>query len=298
MTGVTVLGSLNVDEIATVTRLPAPGETVLATGLTRRPGGKGANQAVAAARAGARVRMVGATGDDAGDSLLRAALAADGVDSTAVRCLSGVPTGLALVTVQDDGENTITVVTGANRALGAADALDACEGLGDGDALLLQLEVPYAVVAEAARAASVAGARVVLNAAPAAPVDDLLPDVDVLVVNEHECRTLATGRTDPAAAAVSLARAHGLLVVVTLGAGGAAWTAGEEPVTYPAPAVRAVDSTGAGDTFTGFLAAGLASGSTIDHALPIAVAAASIAVTRVGAQEGIPYAADVLRSAG
>ena len=172
MSGVTVLGSLNVDEIATVPRLPAPGETVLATGLMRRPGGKGANQAVAAARAGARVRMVGATGDDAGDALLRTALTADDVDTSALRCVAGEPTGLAVVTVQDDGENTITVVSGANAALRHDDVATACEPLATGDTLLLQLEVPLAVVVEAARLASTAGARVVLNAAPARPVDD------------------------------------------------------------------------------------------------------------------------------
>ena len=298
MTGVTVLGSLNVDEIATVSRLPEPGETVLATGLMRRPGGKGANQAVAAARAGARVRMVGATGDDTGDALLRTALSADDVDTGALRHVADQPTGLAVVTVQDDGENTITVVPGANAALGDDDVAAACERLATGDTLLLQLEVPLPVVAEAARAASAAGARVVLNAAPARPVDDVLADVDVLVVNEHECLVLAGAQADPTAAGATLAQAHGLLVVVTLGAGGAAWTTGAAPVVHPAPQVRAVDTTGAGDTFTGYLVAALDRGLDTDAALRLAVAAASIAVTRPGAQDGIPYAADVLASPG
>ena len=294
---VTVLGSLNVDEVASVPRLPAPGETVLATRLLRVPGGKGANQAVAAARAGARVRMVGATGDDIGDPLLRRALGADGVDGTDVRRLTGTPTGLAMVTVQDDGENTITVVSGANGALGDDDVAAACAWLGPADTLLMQLEVPYPAVAEAARRASAAGARVVLNAAPAGPVDHLLGDIDVLVVNEHECRAVSPDHSEPADAAVALATRHRLLVVVTLGARGAGWTAGQPLVLHPAPDVQAVDTTGAGDTFTGYLAAGLDAGREVDDAVRFAVTAASTAVTRPGAQAGIPYAADLVPAA-
>ncbi len=302
MSTLTVLGSLNVDQIVTVPGLPAAGETVLARDLLRRPGGKGANQAVAAARAGASVRMVGATGDDEGGRLLRAALVDDGIDVDAVRRVPDAPTGLAVVSVQDDGENTITVVSGANGLVGDDDVHAACEGLDPGDTLVLQLEIPLAAVADAARRAAAVGARVLLNAAPAPRPDSgsepvlgsALGPVDVLVVNEHECRVLAGGGDEgPQQAAAALAEAHDALVVVTLGARGAAWTAGGPIATQQAPDVRAVDTTGAGDTFTGYLAAALHDGADPADAVRLAVTAASTAVTRLGAQEGIPRRADL-----
>ena len=289
MSRVTVLGSLNVDQVVSVPALPAPGQTVLATALDRRPGGKGANQAVAAARAGARVRMAAAVGADDGGALLVQALTADGVDTRMVREVTDSPTGLAIVTVQADGENTITVVPGANATVGPADVLAACEDLGEGDTLMMQLEVPFATVVEAARRAGSMGARVVLNAAPPQPADAALDHVDVLVVNEHECLALARSSGSARDAALELATRHHLLVVVTLGAAGAAWTSGGPPAVHAAPAVEAVDTTGAGDTFTGYLTAALHEGADVDDAVRLAVRAASTAVTRRGAQDGIPF---------
>jgi len=286
---VVVLGSLNRDLVTRVERLPGPGETVSAPRLEQGAGGKGANQVVAAARAGARVRMVGAVGDDDAARLVLAPLEEAGVDTAGVRRVEGGTTGTALVCVDEAGENTITVVPGANAHLVDEDVRRACSGLGGGDVLLCQLEVPLAVVAAAAGSASEEGALVVLNAAPADPsVLPVLDDVDVLVVNEHEARLLS-GSDDPVAAAASLADRFDLTCVVTLGAQGArSCRPGEEPFAVAAPAVQAVDSTGAGDSFVGYLVAGLAAGLDVADALPDAVAAGALAVTRPGAMVAVP----------
>jgi ribokinase len=286
---VVVLGSLNRDLVTRVTRLPGAGETVTAPDLQQGAGGKGANQAVAAARAGAGVRMVGAVGDDVAAELVTGPLEAAGVDTDGVRRVTGATTGTALVCVDDHGENTIVVVPGANDVLDADDVDRACAALAAGDVLLCQLEVPLPVVAAAARAARGRGASVVLNAAPAVGrAADLLGDVDVLVVNEHEAVLLAD-RTDPVAAARALADEHGLTCVVTLGSAGAqVCRPGAEPVVVAAPEVDVADTTGAGDAFVGYLAAGLAAGLDVQAALPDAVAAGALAVTRHGAMAAAP----------
>ena len=293
---VVVLGSLNVDLVTRVRRLPRPGETVSGDDLRRHPGGKGANQAVAAARAGARVRMVGACGtDDAGEVVL-AGLVDDGVDVSRVRRLADVPTGTATILVEDGGENVIAIGPGANAHWEDVDVADALRGIAPGDVLLLQLEVPLAVTLAAARTARAAGAVVVLNAAPLeASVPRLLDDVDLLVVNEHEIRAVC-GVADGVSGslAVALASSAGLDVVVTLGADGALLCRpGQPPEQCAAPAVDALDTVGAGDTFAGYLAAGLADGQHHLPAVRRAVTAASVAVTRHGAQTAIPLAADL-----
>ncbi|MGC5615112.1 ribokinase [Georgenia sp. Z1491] len=285
---VVVIGSLNVDEVASVDVLPRPGETVTATGYATHPGGKGANQAVAAARAGAPVRMVGAVGADDAADLLRGSMSSDGIDLD-LRTADG-DTGRALILVQSDGENVITVVPGTNHMLTVEDVTAACANLTADDVVLMQLEIPLELVAHAARLADEAGATVVLNAAPALPSLPL-DGVDVLVVNEHECLRVA-GRAedaDPLTTAGDLAAEHGLTVVVTLGARGAAHTTGGAPVETPSPAVTAVDTTGAGDSFVGYLAAALLEGSSLGEAVTLAVHAGSSAVTRQGAQPAIPY---------
>jgi len=299
---VVVLGSLNLDEVASVAALPVPGETVLARGSSRHAGGKGANQAVAAARAGARVRMVGAVGHDDAGAVLRGALRGSGVDVSGVRSIDGVSTGRALITVQDDGENTITVVPGANAELDASDVAAACDGLGPDDLLLLQLEVPAAVVRQAAAAAHAAGARVVLNAAPAGPVADLTRWLDVLVVNESEARSVlgpAAPAQDGVALAAAVAERHQVLTVVTLGPRGAACAApgGRRPDVQPAPEVEAVDTTGAGDTFTGYLAAALSAGDDLPAAVELGVRAGACAAARAGAQDSIPLRREVAEAA-
>lgn len=285
---VVVVGSLNVDEVAAVVNLPRPGETITASGYEIHPGGKGANQAVAAARAGAAVRMVGAVGEDDAAALLRDSMTVDQIRLDLQT--RGADTGRALILVQADGENVITVIPGANHRLTLDDVTAACSSLTADDVVLMQLEIPLELVTHAARLAQDAGARVVLNAAPAQP-DLPLEHVDLLVVNEHECLVVAGAGddADPLATAATLAKEHGLTTIVTLGARGAAHTSGDVPGVVPAPEVSAVDTTGAGDTFVGYLAAALIEGAPLDDAVQLAVQAGSAAVTRPGAQPSIPY---------
>lgn len=301
---VVVLGSANLDLVYTVERIPHPGETVLAGSQARHPGGKGLNQAVAASRAGARTGFVGALGDDDAAAVLRSAMDDAGVDTSLLRAVAQ-PTGTALITVQADGENTIVVAPGANATV---DRLLPPEvnAITASTVVIAQLEVPVDVVAEGAARARQAGTTVVLNAAPARPLDDeLLRLVDVLVVNEHEASVLAAagpaggapGGTpgDPAIAAATLLDRVGA-VVVTLGAAGAVVLTGTTgPHRLPAPRVSVVDTTGAGDTFTGVLAAGLAAGASLSGAAERAVSAASLSTQTAGAVPSIPTAEQVDR---
>jgi ribokinase len=266
---------VNLDLVAQVHRLPAGGDTITAADYRRVPGGKGANQALAVRRLGAEVALLAAVGDDeaAGEAL--ALLAADDVDLTGVRRVDG-PTGVALITVDDAGENTIVVVPGANARL----AIDPAE-LAGADAVLCQLEVPMDTVAIAA-AATPRGALFCLNAAPAAPVPgDVLDRADLVVANRAEF-----------AAVPGLDRAG--LVAVTAGADGAVLRAGgREVVTAAAPAVTAVDGTGAGDAFTGALVVSLLAGLDRDAALRRACLAGAAAASRSGAQPSLPRPADL-----
>jgi len=286
-----VLGSANIDLVYSVEEVPALGETVLATGQARHPGGKGLNQAVAAARAGARTAFIGAVGDDPGGVELVAVLRDCGIDTTLLRTVEGA-TGTALITVQRDGNNTIVVAAGANGTINEL-TVAAREAVTAASVLVAQLEVPLAVVAQAAEAARSAGTAVVLNAAPAMPLDDaLLTLVDVLVVNENEAMTLASG-DDPIVAAGTLTD-RASTVVVTLGSAGAAvLQRGEQIEELPAIEVQVADTTGAGDTFTGVLAAGLAAGEPVTAAARRAVIAAGISVERHGAVPSIPTRAEI-----
>jgi ribokinase len=272
---VVVVGSVNLDLVARVDRLPAAGDTVTASDYQRVPGGKGANQALAARRLGADVTLLAAVGDDesAGEAL--ALLDADGVDLSGVRRVEG-PTGVALITVDDAGENTIVVVPGANARL----AVDGSELTG-ADAVLCQLEVPMGTV-EAAAAATPAGALFCLNAAPPAPVPAAVLDrADLVVANRTEY-----------AAVDGLDRAR--LVAVTAAADGAALrSGGREVARAAAPAVTAVDGTGAGDAFTGALVVGLLDGLDQDSALRRACLAGAVAASRPGAQPSLPRPADL-----
>ena len=263
-----VLGSLNVDVVVRVPRHPSPGETLIGGDPVMAFGGKGANQAVAAAVAGARVRMIGAVGDDAEGRAYRARLADFGVDVTSVRTVPG-PTGRAFIAVADDGENTIIVSPGANGAVGPED-LAALDGLAAGDLLLLQLEVDLEVVGAAAARGAAAGARVVLNTAPYAAVPaEVLALADPVVANETEADLLARTGASPAE------------LLVTRGAAGASWG----HLTVPADRVEhVVDTTGAGDTFCGALAAALAAGLDREPALRAAAQAAARSVEHEGAQ--------------
>jgi ribokinase len=288
---VLVVGSLNADLVLRVGALPAPGETVLASGRTTGPGGKGGNQAVAAARAGARTAILAAVGDDDAGTELTDGLAAAGVAVGAVRTVR-TPTGLAVVMVDDSGENAIVVAAGANAALIGLSPQDRALISGAG-VLLAQLEIPLATVHAAAAVARAAGTRVVLNAAPARVLpDDLLGMVDLLVVNELEARALAAG--DPAGLLDRVAA-----IVVTRGSRGCRYLARDSaPLDLPAPRVRVVDTTGAGDAFAGQLAAALAEGVPVADALLRAVHAGALCVQRLGAAGAMPSRAEVLAALG
>ena len=284
---VVVVGSANLDLIASLPSIPAPGETVLATGRQSRAGGKGLNQAVAAARAGAHTLLVAAVGDDAAADELLGAAAGAGIDTTLVRRVPG-PSGTAWIMVRPDGENAIVVDSAANATLAALTGPER-RAVEEARVVVGQLETPLAAIAEAAALATEAGTTFVLNAAPARDLPDaVLASVDVLVVNEHEARQLA-GQADPdRAASALLARAGS--VVVTLGAEGAlvADAAGTRRVA--GVRARVVDTTGAGDTFTGVLAATLADGGDLDGAVARAVVAGALAVEAEGAVPSIPTA--------
>ncbi|WNM38888.1 ribokinase [Micromonospora halotolerans] len=301
MSRVVVVGSANLDLGVAVPHLPAPGETVLGDDVAARPGGKGSNQAVAARRLGADTLFFAAVGDDRFGADVRAALTAEGLPPDHLTTVAGVATGVALIVVDTAGENSIVVAPGANARL-TGDALAALPAtLGPDAVLVLQLEIPLATCLAAARHARDAGARVVLNAAP---LPDLVPPtmatllrhVDVLVVNEGEALRLAgVPATDWAALAAGL-RTHGpAACVITLGERGAVHADAAGVTAHPAFPVDAVDTTGAGDSFVGALAASLADGQSLAEAVHRGCAAGALATTRMGAQSALPTRADLDR---
>lgn len=267
---VVVVGSLNVDHVVQVERLARPGETVIASREERLAGGKGANQAVAAVRAGATVTMVGAVGDDDGGRAYRRRLAERGI-RTSLATVVDRPTGHAFISVDAAGENAIVVVPGANGSLGVAD-LGALDDLRPQDVLLVQLEVPLPVVAAAVRRAAGRGARVVLNCAPYAALPaDVVALADPLVCNEHEARLFAQAGVAPAS------------WLVTFGAAGCTWD-GEQFTAPVVPPEDVIDTVGAGDAFCGALAAALAAGAGRAEAVAAAMSAGAAAVCHAGAQ--------------
>jgi ribokinase len=292
---VTVVGSVNEDVLVAVDRLPGRGETVVGTSVTRAPGGKGANQAAAAGLLGPGVHMVGRVGEDAAGDRQLAALAGSRVNVSRVNRTPGLPTGTATIPVEEgSGENLIVVVPGSNGALTPADV--DVEPVHRADVLLLQLEVPMETVLAAATAAR--GTVVLTPAPPHALPDGLLARVDVLVPNEHELVQLAgaaPGERTPAELA-GLARDLGVrAVVVTLGARGALVVPpdGAPALLQPPPPVQPVDTTGAGDCFSGALAQALASGEDLAGAVRYAVAAAALSTTGPGARGALPGDDDV-----
>ncbi|MFF7963952.1 ribokinase [Streptomyces sp. NPDC007903] len=291
MTHIVVLGSTNMDLVTYVARAPQRGETVTGREFRTIPGGKGANQAMAAARAGATVSLIGAVGNDAYGVRLRDNLEHSGVDTDFLRTVEGA-SGTAHIVVDDEGNNAIVVVPGAN---GTVDHLSPGDEalIASADALLLQLEVPLPAVIAGAEAARRHGVRTVLTPSPAQPLpEELLSVTDVLVPNEYEAVTL-TGRTDPLDAAV------GLLdlvpeVVLTLGEAGVLYVSRDtEPLAVPAHQVAAVDSTGAGDTFAGAYAVAVAEEKPLREALSWAAAAAALSVQREGASASMPYRPEI-----
>jgi len=278
---VCVVGSANLDLIALTERLPSPGETVLGHGYLEAPGGKGLNQAIAAARAGAQVVLVVAVGADDAGRALRATAEAEGIDTAFVHNLDGVPTGRALIAVSDDGANAIVVVPGANGRVSAVAVMEAAEAIATCDVLLVQHEVPGEGNYAALRVARANGVTTILNPAPARSVPpDVLALVDILVPNEHEYAVL--GDVPGVATLVVTEGERGARVVDV---------SGERRVNPFA--VTAVDTVAAGDAFCGVLAASLAAGLALDAALVRASAAGALATTVRGAAPSLPTAAQV-----
>ncbi|MGA7205544.1 MAG: ribokinase [Specibacter sp.] len=299
-----VAGSLNADLTIYCERLPAPGETLHGNGFAVNPGGKSANQAVAAGRLGGNVTLIGAVGQDANGDMLVASTAGAGVDVSHVRRVSE-PTGVAVISVEDSGENSIIISSGANGTL-SPEAMDPALFAGAG-VVCLCLEVALETVQAAAQAGHDAGATVLLNLSPYAPVaDELARLTDVLLVNAHEASQFLGGADMPEAdapvgdwlAAVELFAGRGLhRVLVTLGSAGSVVLDSsntEEPVVRIAPTVvKAVDTTGAGDAFTGAVAARLAAGDSLVAAARYASVAAALAATKKGTQTAYPSVAEV-----
>jgi len=295
MSRVHVVGSIIQDIVVEAPRHPRPGETVVGTTLRTHPGGKGANQAVAAARAGAAATLVGCVGDDAAGRDLLAVIQAAGVDCSAVRVISGVPTGTGFITLAA-GENAIVAFLGANAHVGPELAARA-ESL-PGDVCVAQLETPVETTLNAFRRARAVGAAIVFNPAPADDVPDaLLALADILVVNEHEFASIFGVQVESCLPAdgtpVPVTRRFRGSVIATRGADGVLIWNGGSPVLIPGHPVAAVDSTGAGDCFVGYLAAGLAGGLSLERAARRGNRAAAISVTRRGAMSSIPSAAEL-----
>jgi ribokinase len=297
MPHVVVLGSTNVDLTFAVPRLPRPGETVMAQRLVTGFGGKGANQAVMAARLGGRVHMISAVGADDFGARALDSYRANGVDVGGVRRADG-PTGTAAILVDEQARNCIVVVPGANASVSAADAQAARDVLRTADVVLAQLETPAEAAAGAFRVARSAGVRTILNPAPAAPLsDELLRLSSLCVPNETELETLVGSPVwsleEAEAAAEKLRRRGPETVIVTLGPRGVLVVGPQGATHCPAVAVQAVDPTAAGDAFIGSLAVFLAGGAELLHAVRRASAVAALTVTRPGAQDSFPPRAEI-----
>jgi ribokinase len=290
MTGrVIVVGSINIDLVVTGQKLPAPGETVIGGRFAQHHGGKGGNQAVAAARLGAPVAFIGAVGDDDFGRSARDMLAAEGIDVSQIRTLADQATGVALILVDADGENSISVASGANGAVTPEQVAGSIAVLapGPGDVVLVGHEVPTAAVASALRAAGERGATTILNPAPASGLDaETVALAELVTPNEGELTTLHE-------AGVSAER-----IIVSLGSEGAELRTADGTVRIPALPVTAIDSVGAGDTLNGALAASLAAGYPLEEAARRAVAAASLAVTKAGARDGMPTRGELEAAVG
>ena len=295
---ITVVGSLNMDLIARTPRFPQPGETIIGDEFHTAPGGKGANQAVAAARLGARVSMVGRVGRDAFAESLLNNLAAAGADHTFVIHDPEAATGVALIAVDDAGQNSIIVASGANARLSPVDVDGAEAAIAGADALLLQLESPLETVTRAAKVACAHGVSVILNPAPARSLPGaLLALVDVLIPNESETALLAglpVGDPAEAEAAAAALRELGVgTVILTLGERGALLAREDGEEYFPAFEVTPVDTTAAGDAFVGGFAVALAEGRSLAEAVQWGNGAGALATTKLGAQPSLPTRQDL-----
>lgn len=291
---IVVFGSTNLDQVGTVTRLPKPGETVAGGTFSMAPGGKGANQALAARRAGAEVRHVSAVGDDAFADMATGLLREGGVDLSRLRT-ADTASGIAMIFVDAEGENVIAVLPGANGTVSAEDAEAGLADLGPGDIVLVQQEIPQPATRRGLEIARQKGAKSVLNTAPfLEDTPDLAPLADIVVANETEF-SLLSGRpiSELDEAMAAWAEKTGRTVVVTLGPDGARARTPDQSFSVAAHKVTPVDTVGAGDTFCGFLAAALDTGLDLEAAMKRAAVAGSLACLKAGAQTAIPTQADV-----
>ena len=290
---VVVVGSINMDMVVRAPRHPSPGETILGSLFRTFPGGKGANQAVAAARLGGHVKLVGRVGNDSFGGTLLNALKADGVDTTYVKQTENVSTGVALITVSDEGQNNIVVVPGANALLTAEDIRAAEAVFRGAEAVVVQLEIPMEAVKEAIHLACGHGVQVILNPAPAQPLDEsLLAEVDYLIPNEGELLQI-TGMQTVAQAANSIKSLGLCSLVVTMGKEGVLVLHNSLSWHVLPHDVEVVDSTAAGDAFVGAFAVSLTEGKNAQDAAAWGNAAGAIAVTRAGAQPSLPTRVDL-----
>lgn len=291
---ITVLGSTNLDLIGTVSRIPRPGETVPGGAFSMAAGGKGANQALAARRAGAEVRMFCAAGTDSFAEEALRLLKAEGVDLSRLKIVAG-PTGIAMIFVDGHGENVIAILPGANASIGPVDAEGALSGLGSGNVLLLQQEIPQQATIRALQLARAQGVTSILNTAPFLDSTSGVAELaSILIANETEFALLCGGRAEPLDELMGeWARAHRQTVIVTLGPDGARAATPSGGFSVAALKIEPVDTVGAGDTFCGYLAAGLDGGLELEQAMRRAAAAASLACLKRGAQPSIPYVAEV-----
>ncbi len=296
----TVVGSLNMDLVARAPRIPRPGETIIGGEFRNVPGGKGANQAIAAARLGATVSMVGRVGRDTFAGPLLDNLDADGIDHTFVVQDPEAATGVALIVVDDGGENSIVVAPGANMRLSPADVDGAEAAIAGADALLLQLEIPLETVIRAAEIARARGVKIILNPAPARSLPaELLSLVDVLIPNESETALLTglpVGNQAEARTAAAALQDSGVgTVILTLGERGAMLATEGKTELFPAFDVTPVDTTAAGDAFVGGFAVALAEGRTLPEAVRWGNGAGGLAATKLGAQPSLPARRDLER---
>ncbi len=294
-----VLGSINADHILNLTHFPRPGETVIGEQYTVAFGGKGANQAVAAGRAGADIAFIACLGDDAIGERIRAQLVRDNIDTAAVETVSGEPTGVAMIFVNGEGENSIGICAGANAALTPDCVARHQQVIANASALLMQLESPLESVLAAAKIARAHQTQVILNPAPATPLDDeLLALVDIITPNETEAESLtgiAVSSDEDAARAAEALHAKGIgTVLITLGRRGV-WLSeqGKKGERIAGFTVKAVDTIAAGDTFNGAFITARLEGKSLHDAVRFAHAAAAIAVTRPGAQPSVPWRAEI-----
>ena len=298
---IVVVGSVNMDLVSRAVRMPAVGETVTGSDFRIIPGGKGANQAVAAARMGAQVALLGCVGDDTFGANLTNGLACAGIDLARLCVLQGEATGVALIIVDDEGRNSIVLTAGANDRVTFEQIEEGADAIADASMLVCQLEIPVSAVKRAIDIAQSNRVPVILNAAPARPIDrGLLASVNYLVVNETEASLLSgvgvVDRETAERAAQSLIAQGAAQVLITLGAQGVAWALKEHPVSLiPAVQVPVVDTTAAGDAFVGSLAVELANGAAVPQAIEYAQHAAALTVTKLGAQISIPHREELER---